>query len=102
MIRRPPRSTLFPYTTLFRSLLELISHPQPTEGRGGHPWTPSARIRVRARNVLRRWAAAQTDPRLVWVDPLAPLGNLKTIAAVLDRKSTRLNSSHLVISYAVF
>src|SRR5215204_7324255 len=59
MIRRPPRSTLFPYTTLFRSC-----------GRDGLPG-PSARLR-RAR---RRG---------------------------LDRKSTRLNSSHTVISYAVF
>jgi hypothetical protein len=45
-------------------------------------WSTSARIKVRARNVLRRWAAAQTDPRLLWIDPLAPLGNLQAIAAV--------------------
>ena len=45
-------------------------------------WSTVARIRVRARNVLRRWAAAQSDPRLLWVDPLAPLGNLKAIASV--------------------
>ena len=37
---------------------------------------------MRARNVLRRWAGAQTDPRLSWVDPLAPLGNLRAIASV--------------------
>src|SRR5256885_9827127 len=63
MIRRPPRSTLFPYTTLFRSRLP-----------GGH---------TRARRV-RGTRALQRPP------------------ARLDRKSTRLNSSHLVISYAVF
>jgi hypothetical protein len=57
-----------------RSTLEQILHIDAAGG--GHPWTPSARIRVRARNVLRRWAAAQTDPRLLWVDSLAPLGNL--------------------------
>src|SRR2546426_4419999 len=69
MIRRPPRSTLFPYTTLFRSL---ASGARP--GRG-----PRARPRgARPRNA----AAAGPDSR--------------------DRKSTRLNSSHLVISYAVF
>lgn len=46
-----------------------------------HRWKPSARIRVRARNALRRWAAAQADPRLVWVNPLAPAGNFAMIAA---------------------
>lgn len=44
-------------------------------------WSTSARIRVRARNVLRRWASAQMDPRLTWVDPFAPLGNLSLVAA---------------------
>src|SRR2546426_8868781 len=64
MIRRPPRSTLFPYTTLFRSV-----------------------------NV-RRVAQAEMRFQRVLADANAP--------ADLDRKSTRLNSSHLVISYAVF
>src|ERR1039457_7324687 len=59
MIRRPPRSTLFPYTTLFRSLLE-----------------------------TRRQRS--------------PLGHCLNPPGISDRKSTRLNSSHLVISYAVF
>src|SRR2546426_8793924 len=63
MIRRPPRSTLFPYTTLFRSL-------------------PARRVGVRVRH--SRGAGAELRPR------------------ELDRKSTRLNSRHLVISYAVF
>lgn len=45
-------------------------------------WSTSARIRVRTRNVLRRWAAAQADPRLVWVNPLAPLINLRAVATV--------------------
>src|SRR3989454_6350059 len=69
MIRRPPRSTLFPYTTLFRSLRVLL-RPRP-------------------------------DHRVDLVDELhaiAPVG----VARIVDRKSTRLNSSHLVISYAVF
>src|SRR5256885_17226099 len=63
MIRRPPRSTLFPYTTLFRSAV-------------GH--------------VLAAPAVAQRD------------GHGALGASLADRKSTRLNSSHLVISYAVF
>src|SRR5438034_3421333 len=68
MIRRPPRSTLFPYTTLFRSgALERA----PFEQR----WTPAVR--------------QEGGQRSVFSHPL-------------DRKSTRLNSSHTVISYAVF
>src|SRR5256885_11060567 len=63
MIRRPPRSTLFPYTTLFRSTLPMFCSTSATEER-----SPS----------------------------------LRKTGSAADRKSTRLNSSHLVISYAVF
>src|SRR5256885_6354446 len=79
MIRRPPRSTLFPYTTLFRS----PRVPEPGAGAVAGRRAPAARpgrhrcrlgVRVRARRSHRQ----------------------------ADRKSTRLNSSHLVISYAVF
>src|SRR5256885_9688531 len=85
MIRRPPRSTLFPYTTLFRS---------QAEGAGGE--------RAAARGGLEELAFLEfpglrgvreehrLDPSVLPADPLQ------------DRKSTRLNSSHLVISYAVF
>ncbi len=45
-------------------------------------WSTSARVRVRTRNVLRRWAAAQADPRLAWVNPLAPLLNLRAVATI--------------------
>src|SRR5436853_4436098 len=75
MIRRPPRSTLFPYTTLFRSVGP--GRQQLRLGRGRAP--PSAPA---AQEAGRQGAAAD--------DPAA------------DRKSTRLNSSHLGISYAVF
>src|SRR5256885_11056756 len=91
MIRRPPRSTLFPYTTLFRSLR--IRRPDP---RG---------------NVVVGNVTLADDVRrsVVWSDSehLAVIG-LEDMVVVranghtLDRKSTRLNSSHLVISYAVF
>src|SRR2546430_10220513 len=74
MIRRPPRSTLFPYTTLFRSLVAR------TTG-----WVLSS-ITVALVN-LHEWF----DPRAMPSADLAP-----------DRKSTRLNSSHSQISYAVF
>src|SRR3712207_7029671 len=86
MIRRPPRSTLFPYTTLFRSLLDRITTDAPT------------------------WV----EPRVKLADLLLQDGNvplarrhideLKKLApeSEEDRKSTRLNSSHANISYAVF
>src|SRR5260221_6643747 len=81
MIRRPPRSTLFPYTTLFRSLLAV---GQPAfEQLQEDPLRPPV--------VARLVGAELAGP----VDRDAPL-------AKLDRKSTRLNSSHTVISYAVF
>src|SRR5256885_13177498 len=76
MIRRPPRSTLFPYTTLFRSMTG-----QQEENLVAH--VPAAEI---------VFAGAMCS---FGVTPLAHQGDL-------DRKSTRLNSSHLVISYAVF
>src|SRR5256885_7219403 len=77
MIRRPPRSTLFPYTTLFRS----IAIGQPIEDDPRWP----ARIK------RRRRGGVGDDAYLI-----------DRLLADLDRKSTRLNSSHLVISYAVF
>src|SRR2546426_7853068 len=80
MIRRPPRSTLFPYTTLFRS--------------------PGLRPARSSHGLVEEVGQTQLLPgrdRLV-VDPLAN----RQIEYAQDRKSTRLNSSHLVISYAVF
>ncbi|BCL16042.1 phospholipase D-like domain-containing protein [Micromonospora sagamiensis] len=46
-------------------------------------WQLAARVRIRARNLLRRWAAAQTDPRLAWIDPLVPADNFAVITAIL-------------------
>jgi hypothetical protein len=48
-------------------------------------WKSETRVRVRARNVLRRWAAAQNDPRLVWIDQLAPAGNFAMVATTFAR-----------------
>src|SRR5256885_13248474 len=88
MIRRPPRSTLFPYTTLFRSLQAGRRRRRP----------PAVRRRRVAALPLRREPA---DPGGTHRAERAVVpGRLP--GAVLDRKSTRLNSSHLVISYAVF
>src|SRR2546426_4046758 len=78
MIRRPPRSTLFPYTTLFRSLFG-------TSSRFVHPWGSSS-------NVKTPTAPIHVVTRSLFMEP----------ELLRDRKSTRLNSSHLVISYAVF
>src|SRR5256885_3850248 len=85
MIRRPPRSTLFPYTTLFRSAPEL-------EAAVGWALVPDA---VHGRHV------DAVGDRVRALHGL-PGGNLSLAVLGLDRKSTRLNSSHLVISYAVF
>src|SRR2546427_5250426 len=81
MIRRPPRSTLFPYTTLFRS----VPPPRGAVRRLRRLYVADP-LRDRGRRGNRR--------RVVRVPVLAPAGG--------DRKSTRLNSSHSQISYAVF
>src|SRR3989442_8866059 len=86
MIRRPPRSTLFPYTTLFRS-------QRQTRDRQGNQ--PTGHRPVEARGPLARDAAVHS--------PVSLLLALRLGADLLrDRKSTRLNSSHVRISYAVF
>src|SRR3989442_15803495 len=86
MIRRPPRSTLFPYTTLFRSPLRRARVPEKAGLAGGRRLQ---RIggRPRALHLLRDGQARRED-----------LG----VCRQLDRKSTRLKSSHVPISYAVF
>src|SRR3712207_6873729 len=90
MIRRPPRSTLFPYTTLFRSIMALIS-PTVVEQKYG---IPAAQ--------LRRWRAAGTGPEYFRLGPRSIRYYIPDLDDWLDRKSTRLNSSHANISYAVF
>ncbi len=61
-------------------LARLVREHNERSDRPKVTWSTSARVRVRTRNVLRRWAAAQTDPRLAWVNPLAPLLNLRAVA----------------------
>src|SRR3712207_7218965 len=84
MIRRPPRSTLFPYTTLFRS-----GHVDGRDGKHARAW--------------QAWLAARRDSSS---GGRVPRGDGRTDeeqrARSADRKSTRLNSSHANISYAVF
>src|SRR3712207_8697943 len=86
MIRRPPRSTLFPYTTLFRS-----GHALRTRGYGRRGDQRRRQVPVVHEVVFRKPDAPEPET----------LGLLDLLEA-LDRKSTRLNSSHANISYAVF
>src|SRR5258705_9428344 len=81
MIRRPPRSTLFPYTTLFRSHIDA--------GREEHLEAVVPDLAVRERD------GAGHGGVLPWLSS-------SSMTEPIDRKSTRLNSSHLGISYAVF
>src|SRR2546426_6642402 len=95
MIRRPPRSTLFPYTTLFRSRhLRKARHEMVLAQR--ESWDPIHRVGNDPR-AFGEFAHLQPLRSRVATEARAdlPLG-------IGDRKSTRLNSSHLVISYAVF
>src|SRR2546430_11816832 len=100
MIRRPPRSTLFPYTTLFRS--RPLLHEAATLAR---------HIELAAMELLSAWGLAVLD------EARSPAGGTARCRGILerwrateerhyvvspDRKSTRLNSSHSQISYAVF
>src|SRR3712207_7584673 len=92
MIRRPPRSTLFPYTTLFRS----PAHRPPV-----HPGRDQLPVRDRA--VLCR---GEPPDDLIGVLNVTrqhePAARVTLSTTLVDRKSTRLNSSHANISYAVF
>src|SRR3712207_9221849 len=102
MIRRPPRSTLFPYTTLFRSLL-LVSRGEKTTVEVptlvvGEP-APDA-IPNHQLNTVSVEADATRLPDSIEVDVTGRSAG-QNITAGEDRKSTRLNSSHANISYAV-
>src|SRR3712207_7782024 len=77
MIRRPPRSTLFPYTTLFRS-------------------------RRDAKELVVKGGRRNVQPQRTQKTSRSECSNISHLGAALDRKSTRLNSSHANISYAVF
>src|SRR3712207_7904108 len=77
MIRRPPRSTLFPYTTLFRSVAPWPAGPAPAQGAGNR---------------------GEGDLTVI----VEPVRERRAVPRQRDRKSTRLNSSHANISYAVF
>src|SRR3712207_8668217 len=85
MIRRPPRSTLFPYTTLFRSI------PSPRRARAAMTGA-----------VFMKLGRAPTTDTIFFTSRMAEHGRHRVGRGREDRKSTRLNSSHANISYAVF
>src|SRR2546422_7453784 len=89
MIRRPPRSTLFPYTTLFRSLVMASAAQTPSPRFAGYADLPGVRL----------W---YTDSGGSGVPVVLLHANTGNADSWQDRKSTRLNSSHGYISYAVF
>src|SRR5690606_42100312 len=84
LARRPPTSTLFPYTTLFRSLA-----PPPRRRRPRRQRSPRRGPEARGQRPRPRYPRQRPPPR-------------PPLSAARDRKSTRLNSSHVKISYAVF
>src|SRR5688572_32306707 len=92
MIRRPPRSTLFPYTTLFRSSLSVREWSVRNERSGRVPAADGQRLAHMSLHIdiIRRVAAARKP------------SCAECPSSASDRKSTRLNSSHSQISYAVF
>src|SRR3712207_7787059 len=91
MIRRPPRSTLFPYTTLFRSehFLEVLADPRHEE-----------------HEQLMSWCGGAYDPTEMngpgLEERVSRLAARRALGKAADRKSTRLNSTHANISYGVF
>src|SRR3989442_11645841 len=94
MIRRPPRSTLFPYTTLFRSVRTLAQR-SATAAKEIKALIDDSVGQVDAGSRLVQDAGAT-------MGKVAPASCTRRLPASTDRKSTRLNSSHVRISYAVF
>src|SRR3712207_7860786 len=92
MIRRPPRSTLFPYTTLFRSDVESLENLTPAI------IVDQERMGANARSTVGTATDAYDMLRVIF----SRLGEPHIGPSTADRKSTRLNSSHANISYAVF
>src|SRR3712207_8887282 len=89
MIRRPPRSTLFPYTTLFRSVSDITERKR-------------AEVALRESEETVRALLESASQAIVGVNTEGEIVITNAMAQQLDRKSTRLNSSHANISYAVF
>src|SRR5256885_16057107 len=102
MIRRPPRSTLFPYTTLFRSRLRLIDHDEVEGFEVFHSWRSAHLPTLLAIIMPMGSGTVRVFEGLHGLAVAGPASRMDRFQRRReDRKSTRLNSSHLVISYAV-
>src|SRR5687768_17924744 len=97
MLRRPPRSTLFPYTTLFRSSFFADFLPQVIAS--GKNWTIFYEVKS---NMRRAEVEMLGQAGVHWIQPGIESLDDHVLKLMRDRKSTRLNSSHGYISYAVF
>src|SRR5690606_42062616 len=102
LIRRPPSSTLFPYTTLFRSQRALVGQVLDAPGQTAEAKVVSwiGRDEPNLRFTLAMLNELSTQTSLDY--PTASVAVQRLSQLVQDRKSTRLNSSHVKISYAVF
>src|SRR5256885_13279911 len=98
MIRRPPRSTLFPYTTLFRSRIVPLGTAAAQAIQRYIAESRPAFDRHRSETLFLSRTGRPLDRIALWMI----VEKYGRRSGLLDRKSTRLNSSHLVISYAVF
>src|SRR3712207_9541231 len=102
MIRRPPRSTLFPYTTLFRSRAEVVEQAPRGHFLLGQLPRRDFLLDGSAEKLLLRQAINRKQTlELRELERSDPFACLERADGLLDRKSTRLNSSHANISYAV-
>src|SRR3712207_9098320 len=102
MIRRPPRSTLFPYTTLFRSVVDALDSIQRRMLERVDDVVLVNELKSRIEAEDHRHERQREHPREVGVDVRSEdVGAAQDRHGDLDRKSTRLNSSHANISYAV-
>src|SRR5258708_19694863 len=97
MIRRPPRSTLFPYPTLFRS-----PHSDSLPPCGGRLGWGVSMTATDPNDWLSALADLKARGEPCVLVTLADIKSLGSVAVIEDRKSTRLNSSHQIISYPVF
>src|SRR5258708_19041905 len=91
MIRRPPRSTLFPYTTLFRSGISPMYRP------AGVSTSPDLPVP----DEMKAWTLGGPDELFLRNKPVPVPARAEVLVRIEDRQSTRLNSSHPIISYAV-
>src|SRR3712207_7359658 len=102
MIRRPPRSTLFPYTTLFRSVDDLVRRHHGHRGAAGDHREEVVPAAADAAAMAVDQLAEGEAHGLLYVAGLVHVARHAEQLRAQDRKSTRLNSSHANISYAVF